>query len=83
MTRPYCESTATSRREAVALPAVVQQAYVEGGSTGSALLAAASSAGANLMVMGAYTHSRMREMIMGGVTRRVLEKTGIPVLMAH
>lgn len=56
---------------------------VEGGSTGSALLAAASSAGADLMVMGAYTHSRMREMIMGGVTRRVLEKTDIPVLMAH
>ncbi len=56
---------------------------VNGGSTGNALLAAASDAGANLLVMGAYTHSRMRELIMGGVTRRVLDETEIPVLMAH
>ncbi len=56
---------------------------VKGGSTGAALLAAATDAGADLVVMGAYTHSRMREMIMGGVTRRVLDETDIPVLMAH
>jgi nucleotide-binding universal stress UspA family protein len=56
---------------------------VKGGSTGNALLAEASNAGADLVVMGAYTHSRMREMIMGGVTRRVLDEAGIPVLMAH
>lgn len=56
---------------------------VKGGSTGNALLAAALSVGADMMVMGAYTHSRMREMIMGGVTRRVLDETEIPVLMAH
>ena len=56
---------------------------VKGGSTGNALLAEALNAGADLVVMGAYTHSRVREMIMGGVTRRVLDETGIPVLMAH
>ncbi len=35
------------------------------------------------MVMGAYTHSRVREMIVGGVTRHVLGSTELAVLMAH
>ena len=65
------------------IKARVAAVAVEGGSTGKALLAEASNAGADLMVMGAYTHSRIREMIMGGVTRRVLDETGIPVLMVH
>lgn len=38
---------------------------------------------AELVVMGAYGHSRFRESILGGVTRDVLEDVGIPVLMAH
>ncbi len=33
--------------------------------------------------MGAYGHSRFRESILGGATRNMLEKTEIPVLMAH
>ena len=33
--------------------------------------------------MGAYGHSRLREMILGGATRDVLSAAGIPVLMAH
>jgi nucleotide-binding universal stress UspA family protein len=39
--------------------------------------------GADLLVMGGYGHSRMREMILGGVTRYVLNHAGLPVLMAH
>ena len=39
--------------------------------------------GADLMVMGAYGHSRLREAVLGGATRTVLENTHIPVLMAH
>lgn len=39
--------------------------------------------GTKLMVMGAYGRSRLREAIMGGATRDTLEKTSIPVLMAH
>ena len=50
---------------------------------GATLLAEAARAGADLMVMGAYTHSRMREMIVGGVTRHVLGSTELAVLMAH
>jgi Universal stress protein UspA and related nucleotide-binding proteins len=39
--------------------------------------------GADLMVMGAYGRSRMRERIFGGVTASILEKTRLPVLMAR
>ena len=50
---------------------------------GTALLAECADAGADLLVMGAYTHSRMRQLILGGVTRRVLEEAQIPLYMAH
>lgn len=43
----------------------------------------AAALGADLLVMGGYGHSRMREMILGGVTRYVLNHAGLPVLMAH
>ncbi len=54
-----------------------------GGSTGALLLTEAVAEGADLLVMGAYTHSRLREMILGGVTKYVLNTTGPAVLMAH
>ncbi|OYU38313.1 MAG: universal stress protein [Pseudorhodobacter sp. PARRP1] len=38
---------------------------------------------ADMLVMGAYGHSRLREAILGGTTRYMLERTEIPVLMAH
>jgi len=43
----------------------------------------ASDVAADLIVMGAYGHSRMRERVFGGVTRSMLENAVIPVLMAH
>lgn len=50
--------------------------------TGAGLLAAAGAFGADMMVMGAYsTASRLRQLILGGVTRHVLEKSEICVLM--
>ena len=39
--------------------------------------------GADMMVMGAYGHSRLREAVLGGATRDMLTTTAIPVLMAH
>lgn len=39
--------------------------------------------GADLLVMGAYGHSRLREALIGGVTRRMLEAADVPVLMAR
>ncbi len=50
---------------------------------GDTLMAAAGDLGADLVVMGGYGHSRMRELIFGGVTRFVLSHATIPVLMAH
>ena len=48
---------------------------------GRGLLDAAQRFGADLLAMGAYSHSRLRQLILGGVTRHVLEKAGLPVLM--
>jgi nucleotide-binding universal stress UspA family protein len=39
--------------------------------------------GADLLVMGAYTHSRLRELVFGGVTAHVLRACRIPTLLAH
>lgn len=47
------------------------------------LLDAAASLRANLLVMGGYSHSRAREVIFGGFTRRVLRNAELPVLMAR
>jgi nucleotide-binding universal stress UspA family protein len=38
---------------------------------------------ADLLVMGAYGHSRFRESILGGATRNLLQTTEVPLLMAH
>ena len=48
---------------------------------GAGLLQAAREFEADLLVMGAYSHSRIRQLILGGVTRHVLEKATLPVLM--
>ena len=52
-------------------------------SPGAAILAQSRALGADLLVKGAYTQSRLRQMIFGGATRHILEHTGLPVLMAH
>ena len=48
---------------------------------GRGLLAATREFGADLLTMGAYSHSRLRQLILGGVTRHVLEHAAIPVMM--
>jgi nucleotide-binding universal stress UspA family protein len=50
---------------------------------GEALLSVAADGTRDLLVMGAYAHSRLRELVLGGATRTVLERTTLPVLMAH
>lgn len=50
---------------------------------GNTLLSRTADRGADLLVMGAYGHSRFRELILGGATRSVLSQMTIPVLMAH
>lgn len=48
-----------------------------------ALLSYASDYGAGLLIMGAYGHSRLKEMILGGTTKGVLRQMTLPVLMSH
>ena len=51
------------------------------GVVGAGLLAAARDFGCDMLAMGAYSHSRLRQLILGGVTRHVLENSGLPVMM--
>ncbi|MGB5708901.1 MAG: universal stress protein [Arenicellales bacterium] len=60
-----------------------QQTDAKGTDVGTVLTSLASESGADLIVMGAYGHSRFRELILGGVTRHVLESMPVPVLMTH
>lgn len=48
-----------------------------------ALLKKAKKFNAGLIVMGAYTHTRAREIILGGVTKYMLKEASIPLLLAH
>ena len=50
---------------------------------GNLLLSHAADTDANLIVMGAYGHSRLREMVLGGMTRHMLAHMTVPVLMSH
>ena len=49
----------------------------------AAILDYAADSGADLIVMGGYGHSRLREFILGGVTRSILKSMTVPVLMSH
>ena len=50
---------------------------------GDALLALTRASGAGLLVAGAYGHNRYREWALGGVTRELLERAPVPLLLAH
>ena len=49
----------------------------------STILSYAADTSADMIVMGGYAHSRLREFILGGVTRGILETMTVPVLMSH
>jgi nucleotide-binding universal stress UspA family protein len=50
---------------------------------GEVLLSRIADLGADLLVMGAYGHTRLRELLLGGATRSVLRSMTVPVLMSH
>jgi nucleotide-binding universal stress UspA family protein len=50
---------------------------------GEQILTRAADLSADLIVMGAYGRSRMRELVLGGATRTLLESMTVPVLMSH
>jgi len=79
---PTGEQMARSlQRDGVA--AVPLSVGLEGRSTGEAILATAKSSGSDLLIKGAYTQSRLRQLIFGGATRHILANATLPVLMAH
>jgi len=53
------------------------------GEVGEEILQYANDIGSDMLVMGAYGHTRIREYVFGGVTRKVLAEMPIPVLMSH
>lgn len=61
----------------------VHQQIKKSGSVGSTILGAAQDIGADLIVMGAYEHSKFSHDMFGGVTTDVIEKTKVPVFMSH
>lgn len=61
----------------------VQQYPSSGQETGTAILKRAKEVAADLIVMGAYDHSRLREMVFGGTTRTLIEQRDRPVLFSH
>lgn len=54
-----------------------------GAGAGAALLSAVSAFDGDMLVMGCYGHSRLRELVLGGATRHVLAHARVPVLLAH
>lgn len=65
------------------LEVTVNRSMGEDIAVADALLNRASDGAFDLIVMGAYGHSRMREVVLGGATRGILEHMTVPVLMSH
>ena len=53
------------------------------GGAGEAILSEARKIGADLILKGAYTQSRLKQMIFGGATQHILQKSDIPVILSH
>jgi nucleotide-binding universal stress UspA family protein len=80
------EITGTNMRRHLARHGItVEIKHITRGGAGvqNAILAHASETGADFMVLGGYGHSRLREFILGGVTRSILRSMTVPVLMSH
>jgi len=62
---------------------ILRHASVPSEAPGEGLLSLAADVGADLLVMGCYSHSRARERVLGGASRTLLKSMTLPVLMAH
>jgi nucleotide-binding universal stress UspA family protein len=63
--------------------AEIHRLSLGGGAFGATLLRGVHRVGADMLVMGAYMHSPLRELLFGGVTRYMLTHADIPILMRH
>jgi nucleotide-binding universal stress UspA family protein len=71
----YLEANGVAATEKAVVP--------RGGRGGEAILAEAKAMGADLLIKGAYTQSRLRQMIFGGATNHILSAAELPVFLAH
>jgi nucleotide-binding universal stress UspA family protein len=78
---PMDDMVAHLKRHGVTVDLV--HATINEGDLGRQLLSKAKGLGADMIVMGAFHHSRWREFILGGVTLTMLEQATIPLFMAH
>lgn len=67
----------------VGVAAEAQTVHAGGRSSGETVLEEAVALGGDLILKGAYTHNRLRQMIFGGTTRHVIQHSALPVLIAH
>ncbi len=65
------------------VPVTVHRFQAKGRKIGNALIEEAHAVDADLLVMGAYTHNRLAELVLGGATREVFVAADLPVLMHH
>jgi nucleotide-binding universal stress UspA family protein len=65
------------------IKACLEQCALHGPNAGEAILRAAKHHGADLIVIGAYGHSRLHEWTFGGATRAVLKSVTVPTLLSH
>jgi nucleotide-binding universal stress UspA family protein len=65
------------------IDATVERTRAEDITVADLCLSRAADLASDLLVMGCYGHSRMRELVLGGVTRDILEHMTVPVLMSH
>jgi nucleotide-binding universal stress UspA family protein len=65
------------------VPATVTSLAAEGGDVARALRRCATDGAFDMIVMGAYVHSRMRQMVLGGVTRSLLDESPAPLFMSY
>lgn len=61
----------------------IEQIALKGGSVADSVMSFARGVNADMLVMGAYGHSRLREFIMGGATQGILSDTRLPVFLSH
>jgi nucleotide-binding universal stress UspA family protein len=61
----------------------VKRLVAAGVDISNVILSYAADCGADFIVMGGYGHSRLREFVLGGATRGILQSMTVPVLMAH
>ena len=61
----------------------VKRLVVRDVSVANTILSLAADVGADMIVMGGYGHSRLREFVLGGATRDILSTMTVPTLMSH